>query len=128
MKTKTIAKIASIVLMVSMLLMAISPLVFAEVEGGLQPGEVKGSAQAQTQGIQNIGNQIVTIVSVIGSLASVIVLIVLGIKYMMGSAEEKAEYKKTLMPYVIGAALVFAASTIAGMVYNFANSLNSSAQ
>lgn len=39
---------------------------------------------------------------------------------MMGSAEEKAEYKKTLMPYVIGAALVFAASAIATVVYNFA--------
>ena len=38
---------------------------------------------------------------------------------MMGSAEEKAEYKKTLLPYVIGAALVFAASTIATVVYNF---------
>ena len=38
---------------------------------------------------------------------------------MMGSAEEKAEYKKTLMPYVIGAALVFAASTIAGVLYSF---------
>ena len=42
---------------------------------------------------------------------------------MMGSAEEKAEYKKTLLPYVIGAVLIFAASTIAGVVFNFASSL-----
>ena len=38
----------------------------------------------------------------------------------MGSAEEKAEYKKTMLPYVIGAILVFAASNIAGLVFNFA--------
>lgn len=72
--------------------------------------------------MQNIGNQIITVVSVAGSIVSVVVLIVLGIKYMMGSAEEKAEYKKTLMPYIIGAALVFAASAIAGIVFNFADS------
>ena len=38
---------------------------------------------------------------------------------MMGSAEEKAEYKKTMIPYLVGAILVFAASTIANFVYNF---------
>ena len=70
--------------------------------------------------ITNVGNGIVTIITTIGSILSVIVLIILGIKYMMGSVEEKAEYKKTMMPYIIGAALVFAASTIAGIIYNIA--------
>ena len=37
---------------------------------------------------------------------------------MLGSVEEKAEYKKTLMPYIIGATFVFAASAIAGTIYN----------
>ena len=88
------------------------------------PGQVvTGSSEADTTGIQNIGNQIVTIISTIGSIVSVIVLIILGIKYMMGSAEEKAEYKKTLLPYIIGAAFVFAASTIATIVFNFTSSL-----
>ena len=86
------------------------------------PKTLTGSNNANTTTMQNIGNQIITVVSVAGSIVSVIVLIVLGIKYMMGSAEEKAEYKKTLMPYIIGAALVFAASAIAGIVFNFANS------
>ena len=39
---------------------------------------------------------------------------------MMGSAEEKAEYKKSLMPYVIGAGLVFSASAIAQIIYDLA--------
>ena len=42
---------------------------------------------------------------------------------MMGSAEEKAEYKKTLLPYIIGAAFVFAASTIASIIFSFANGM-----
>ena len=53
-----------------------------------------------------------------GSVVAVLILVVLGIKYMMGSTEEKAEYKKTLIPYIVGAALIFAASNIASMVYN----------
>ena len=90
----------------------------------LTPGEVTGdSATAKVTGIDTLGNNIVKILQTVGVVLSVIILIVLGIKYMMGSAEEKAEYKKTLMPYLIGAALVFAASSIATIVYNFTTNL-----
>ena len=72
-----------------------------------------------TGNLKTTGNKTITILSVIGSLISVIVLIVLGIKYMLGSTEEKAEYKKSMLPYVIGAVFVFASSAIAGAIYNF---------
>ena len=42
---------------------------------------------------------------------------------MMGSVEEKAEYKKTLLPYVIGASMVFAASSLVSIIYNIAINL-----
>ena len=35
---------------------------------------------------------------------------------MLGSVEEKAEYKKTMIPYVIGAILLFATSNLLGIV------------
>lgn len=99
--------------------MMYSSKVFAAVD----PSQFTGS-ETDTSGITNIGNQIITILSTGGSIISVIVLIILGLKYMMGSAEEKAEYKKTLMPYVIGAGLVFAASAIAGIVFSFTKGLS----
>lgn len=68
--------------------------------------------------LNNAGNKIITVISTIGSIVSVIVLVIIGIKYMLGSVEEKAMYKRTLMPYVIGAVLVFAASSIAGIIYS----------
>lgn len=71
-----------------------------------------------TGNLKATGNKTITILSVIGSLISVIVLIVLGIKYMLGSTEEKSEYKKSMLPYVIGAVFVFASSAIAGAIYN----------
>lgn len=70
------------------------------------------------QEANNIGNKIITAISTIGAVVSVIVLVVIGIRYMFGSVEEKAEYKKSLMPYTIGALFVFAASTIAGIIYS----------
>ncbi len=42
---------------------------------------------------------------------------------MMGSAEERAEYKKTLFPYFIGAILIFAATSLAQMVYTWASKI-----
>ena len=87
----------------------------------LKPSDFNNPDYSHTGDIKSVGEQIITIISVIGSITSVVVLVALGIKYMLGSVEEKAEYKKTLLPYVIGAAFVFAGSNIAGIVYSIIN-------
>lgn len=119
---KKISKIMSVIMIVAILCMTIANVSIAATAAP-NPNTYTGDASADTEGIGRIGNQIITIVSTIGSIVSVIVLVVLGLKYMMGSAEEKAEYKKTLMPYIIGAALVFAASAISGIIFSFTQNL-----
>ena len=37
---------------------------------------------------------------------------------MLGSAEEKADYKKSLIPYIIGAAMVFLGSWLPQLIYD----------
>ena len=37
---------------------------------------------------------------------------------MIGSVEERAEYKKTMGPYVIGCIMVFAISNLLTLIYN----------
>ena len=76
-------------------------------------------ANVDTTGITTIGNSVIVVLRTVGIVASVIILMVLGIKYMMGSAEEKAEYKKTFIPFIVGAILLFAASAFAKTLYNF---------
>ena len=66
---------------------------------------------------------ILAVVQVIGSLFAVISWIAMGIKYMLGSIEEKAQYKKTLLPYFIGSILVFGISNILNVVYQLAINL-----
>lgn len=79
-------------------------------------------APARTD-FNNAGNAAIKVLSTIGMIISVVVLVALGIKYMLGSLEERAGYKKSMLPYIIGAILVFAASTIASIVYNVAKDI-----
>ena len=114
---KKMSKVLAIVLLVMMMVaMVTMPVMAADP---ITPKTMTGESNVDVGGITGFGNSIIKILSTVGIVFSVIVLVVLGIKYMMWSAEEKAEYKKTLMPYIIGAGLVFAASGIANIVYTF---------
>ena len=51
--------------------------------------------------MEDIVGNVLGFVQILGSAIAVIMIVVLGIKYMMGSAEEKAEYKKTYIPLIL---------------------------
>ena len=63
------------------------------------------------------------VINVIGILVSVMTLMALGLKYMLGSVEEKAEYKKTMGMYLLGAFLVLSITTVPNILYNIALSI-----
>ena len=114
---KTI-KIISAVLICITVIMAASP-VFA-----LNTSEIDtDNSTVGSDKIKSVGSTIATILRNVGIVVAVVILMVLGLKYMMGSAEEKAEYKKTMIPYVVGAALLFGASAIAGEVVDMTSNI-----
>ena len=51
-------------------------------------------------------------------IAGVILIIVLGVKYMMGSVEQKSDYQKSFVPLVIGIILVIGATSIASFLFS----------
>ncbi len=79
-------------------------------------------SNAKADEIKGYGEPIFKKVSEIGIICSVIALMILGIKYMLGSVEQKAEYKKTFGIYILGASLVFAISTIVNLIYSIVKS------
>ena len=89
----------------------------SQVDGLFEGGNV------ETGGITNVGANLVSIITTIGIIVAVIVLLIIGIKYMMGSASEKAEYKKTMIPYLVGALIIFGASAIAKAVIAMTSSI-----
>ena len=112
MNTKTM-KILTLLLTILLVIAMGSSIVY-----GLTPGDIKGQDIGTTNDITTIGKRIVGAINVVGIVLSVVIVAVLGIKYMVGSAEEKADYKKSMMPYLIGAACLFLAPTIANGIYN----------
>lgn len=121
-------KILSIVLMAIMLVASISTISMA-TSGGVDAGNIAGqltgtASKAQGQ-VTSIGNQIIGILTTVGVVVAVVVLLILGIKYMMGSASEKAEYKKTMIPYLVGAILIFGASAITKVVVSIGQGITS---
>lgn len=86
------------------------------------PGTV-GNALNDAQVVTNIGGSIISIIRYTGIIITVIALMILGIKYMAGSVEEKAEYKKTMIPYIIGVFILFALSQIIALVMDITNGM-----
>ena len=119
---KKSVKIISTVLLAVMLVMSIASVVFAavDIDGTISQVE-NGSTVSDTSNITTLGANIVNIIQVVGIVISIIVLLVIGIKYIIGSAEQKAEYKKTMIPYIVGALLIFAGTSIVKVVYQLAN-------
>lgn len=60
----------------------------------------------------------------IGTALTVIVGAVLGIQYMVASAEDKAKVKEKMIPYVVGCIVIFGAFSIWYLVVNVLGRLN----
>ncbi|HJJ12075.1 MAG TPA: pilin [Clostridiaceae bacterium] len=64
--------------------------------------------------------KILNIVQIAGTAISLVALLVLGMKYMLSSPNDKATIKEKMVPYVIGVIIFFAASNIVTIVIKFA--------
>lgn len=69
-----------------------------------------------------MAGQILGVINVIGLVIGVLVAAGLGIKFMLGSVEEKATYKKDFMPYLIGAFMLVLATTLPNIIYKLTTS------
>ena len=71
-----------------------------------------------------IGNTIINTIGVIGAITSVLALILMGLKYMMGSVSEKAEYKKTMIPYLVGVLIFFTITQFLVVIFNLVDQID----
>lgn len=61
------------------------------------------------QKLKNTSNMVYNILLIVGMSAAVIIAGILGIKFMIGSVEEKAQIKDALIPFIIGCIVIFGA-------------------
>lgn len=113
---KKVTKILTIVLLVAMIVLSVSE-VFAA-------GEILSNIEAASNTTVNMGTLPQTIGKVIAYIRNaaiiigVVIIIILGIKYMLGSVEEKAGYQKSFVPLVVGIIVVMAATSIASFLFS----------
>lgn len=70
-------------------------------------------------GIGNTINNVIGLIQLAGTGISVIVVTMLGIKYLLASPSEKADVKKQITPILIGCVLLFGAVNLVAMIADF---------
>ena len=80
--------------------------------------------QSEIAPIMNKANVIIGAIRTIGVVVTFVTLMVLRIKYMIGSVSQKAEYKKTMLPYLIGAFVFFALTQIIAVITEVVSEVN----
>ncbi len=83
-----------------------------------------GTEEGMNSRVRYVLNAVIKLIQIVGSGIAIIMVIMLGIKYMLASPGEKADYKKTAVPILIGCILLFAASNIAGIIADVGMELN----
>lgn len=115
---KKTVKIIFTILMTIMLMSSVYSIVFAAIDPNSIINNVSNTNSIGTGELTTIGGKIVNVIQVVGILVAIVVILVIGIKYMTGSVEQKAEYKKTMIPYVVGAVLLVAGTSIVKIIYS----------
>ena len=100
MQKRIIAKILIALLLIS-IIVSLSTQAFA----GITPGQITGDTEINVE--LDFIDKLTDAVRIIGTFIAVGAMMVIGIKYVTGSIEEKANYKKSMMPYLIGCFVLF---------------------
>lgn len=106
------------ILLTVLILLMLNNIVYANIDTNISISET-----TRTE-FKGLFQTLLGFFQVLASIIAVIVLLIIGIKYMTGSVEEKAAYKKTMIPYIVGALLIFGTTGIMQLLYNFFEGIN----
>lgn len=123
MKRNIIKKISTI-LIIFLILFILIPIYS---NATIDPGEWKPSDLTSSQDIKEITDRAGVIVGALrvgGVVVCVIALMIIGIKYMTGSVGEKADYKKAMVPYLLGVFFVFTLSQILAVIIDVVGNID----
>ena len=68
--------------------------------------------------LQNFSSSLYSVLLIAATAVTVLVGMIIGIKYMTGSVEEKAEYKKMLLPFIAGCVAIYGSLGIWKLLVN----------
>lgn len=114
-----IKKISIFIIILTLIISTVPITSYASIfDSVIDPNSYNPGTPEQSEELTKISNTILGVVYYIGVFLSVGILMVIGIKYMTGSVSEKAQYKETMIPYLIGAVLLFGGINILKIIYD----------
>ena len=115
MSTKTMKILTTIATII--LILAIGTSI---VYGDTTPLDIQPATDgAGVNQVKDLGGKLMGVLQTVGVVVAVIILIVLGIKYMKAQPEERGKLKQQLIGLVISGIVIFGAFTIWRIAYNF---------
>lgn len=117
-------KIAMTIAMIIAIVFTFSSIVFADANSLIGSINPKIDNVKDTTGLTNMATRVISLIQVASVILAVILIAVFGFKFIMGSANEKADYQKSFIPLIVGLVVVFAATSIAKVIMTVANSAN----
>lgn len=84
----------------------------------IEKGEANADSKISKGELTGLSDTVYKILLVTGIIIAIVVGLILGIKFIMGSIEEKAQIKEMLIPYIVGCVVIFGAFTIWEIVVN----------
>ena len=118
MKKSTYKKILFVIILIVLMFM-ISTQTFASIVNMDPNTHFPGANQ-----VKGVAEIFLGVIQVVAVAVAVIMLVVLAIKYMTAAPGEKADVKKSLVVYVIGALVLFAGAGILNLIQTIADDVN----
>ena len=118
-------KLLAVMVMMMVVVCTSTPMVLAEtsVAEGTTPSGLIEKIDPDLGGVTaagdliDIANKVIGLIQVASAVLAVILIAVFGFKFILGSANEKADYQKSFIPLIVGVVVVFAATSIAKLLF-----------
>lgn len=117
-----VVALATMMIMINFTQPVVEAISFNDMNGSirkwLDQGRGNGEDLIDENGIGDILNPIIEILTAIGVIVLVAVTIIMGIKYMFATPEEAAKLKQQLIGLVVSSVVVLGSAAIWKVVYN----------
>lgn len=113
---KIIVCLLIILLLISAICVSYATMDPVEAMKGMKDDTVDASV---SESLGPVINTAIGLIQMVGTGLSLVMVSILGIKYMMAAPNDKAEVKKQITPMVVGCAILFASVNIVQIIANF---------
>ncbi len=112
------------IIFITLIFIVLSSLIM-NVQASFDPDKynVTIATKEEAKPVYTMGEKLFGSLKNIATVVAILTIAVIGLKYIFGSVEQKAEYKATLIPWFVGAVLVVMITGFLGIIEQLAKQI-----